>query len=166
MISFLFLILFITKIFSSNIESLDNLIDYKAVISTKVRSDERIVQFYKQIHDSGINTRNIDLLVRPFDHEHTDRGIWNSHIYAWNHSLAKGCNNVMVFENDAFFANDDVTHHSLINAINFLKSGKIYDILLLGFSINKMNSTNIINQIDKCIYQVPQWDSLHAYIIN
>ncbi len=69
---------------------------------------------------------------------HSSRGTWNAHIRAWKWGLDNDCDNLLVFEDDAFLSLDSKTDRGLESALGFvLTSGRPFDVLLLGYDTDE-----------------------------
>jgi len=151
---------------------LQELVDCVTVITIYDEDSERVQAFMENMDDVGMDTSRIRIQKEVRDEENSSRGVWNAHTRAWKWGKDNKCASMLIFEDDAFFAQDKYSAKSIMNAQEFLLNEKPFDFLLLGYvAAERMYaregaSYDLMKEVDDCIFTMPLFNSLHAYIIS
>ena len=136
----------------------------------------------KEMEKYGLWDRTV-VQTEVEDPHFSRRGVWNAHQRAWKES--EGCNNTLVFEDDAFF-DDEYAASGMANVERFLaadRASQPYDLIMLGWAYQNCQDeiNNTLSNIQRsqstpraepigdgftCMYRLKHWSDLHAYVIS
>eukprot|EP00939_MAST-03C_sp_MAST-3C-sp1_P004486 g4486.t1 len=117
-----------------HVQSFQELVQCMTVITIHDEDSPRMTAFMSNLKKIGADTSRIRIQREMPDPEHSSRGVWNAHTGAWQWGLDNDCDSMLVFEDDAFFSNDEATERGMLNAMEFILSDVPYDMMLLGFA--------------------------------
>ena len=141
-----------------------------------------IPAFQKEMEKYGLWDRTV-VQTEIQDPKFSRRGVWDAHQRAWKES--EGCNNTLVFEDDAFF-DDEYAAFGMAQVERFLAADRAtypYDLVMLGWAYQNCQDeiNNTLSQIRlskstprvspiggdfSCLYRLKHWSDLHAYVIS
>lgn len=142
--------------------------------------------FERQMRELGL-WRRVAVQVSAPSPRGKEAGCFDAHQRAWRESLATGCRNLLVLEEDVFF-DARVVAPGAAHADDFLSRGDYaYDMLFLGWGLSFLNiSTEVpaaagntvediipagytyVAPIDhyRCVYRIHHWLDTTAYVIS
>jgi len=143
--------------------------------------------FERQMRELGL-WRRVAVQVSAPSPRGKEAGCFDAHQRAWSESLAAGCRNLLVLEEDVFF-DARVVAPGAAHADDFLSRGDYdYDMLFLGWGLSFLNiSTEVstpagssatvediaagytyVAPIDhyRCVYRIHHWLDTTAYVIS
>jgi hypothetical protein len=155
--------------YSESANSLTMLPSIDCVRMITLNDSERPALLMDELKVRGLWNRTT-VQIEQLDPEGGTAGCFRSHVRAWNFGLTQECANLLVLEDDAFFENDTV-HISSSRAESFLRSGRAYDTLYLGWDgcYGPLWPDINVSQIDgaNCAFQlVGKFCTTHAYVIS